>query len=325
MKQAVILMNLGTPAEPTPKAVRSFLKEFLSDRRVVEVPKLIWWCILHGFILPFRSLKTAKGYKVIWEEGGSPLRLITQRQTEKLQRLLSQHEMMEDITVAHAMSYSGPSLEDIVSMLEEKGCERFLILPLYPQYSATTTGSVYDQVAALFKRRRNIPEIQLIKQYYDFPPFIEALAQSVEKQWKTSGPSDRLLMSFHGIPQRNVDLGDPYFQQCKKTAELLAERLKLKEGQWAISFQSRLGRAIWLQPYTSAILEEWGKEQINHVDVICPAFSSDCLETLEEIKEENKHIFQSAGGGKFHLIPCLNDMDEHIEMMFELVRRYLPH
>lgn len=323
MKRAVIIMNLGTPAAPTAKAVRAFLKEFLSDPRVVEVPRPIWWCILNFVILPFRSPKVAKAYHSIWQNGGSPLRIITESQQQKLQLLLTD-KLAADVTVRHAMTYSGPSLETVVGELEAQGFEEFVLLPLYPQYSATTTGSIFDQLAELNARRRNIPQIHLIKHYHQHPLYIEALANSVRSHWQQHGQGQRLVMSFHGIPQRNVDLGDPYYEHCLSTARLLAQALNLQESQWIMSFQSRLGRAQWLQPYTSETLQKLARESVSHVDVICPAFSADCLETLEEMEEENKQVFIDAGGKQYGLIPCLNDSDEHIKMMAELLLDYLP-
>ena len=323
MKHAVIIMNLGTPAAPTAKAVRVFLKEFLSDRRVVEVPRPIWWCILHFVILPFRSPKVAKAYQSVWQAEGSPLRIITESQTEKLQQVLND-KVKPTITVRHAMTYSGPSLEAVVSELESEGYENIVLLPLYPQYSATTTGSIFDQLAAINSRRRNIPQIHLIKHYHQHPLYIDALAKSVKNYWQKQGQGQCLLMSFHGIPQRNVDLGDPYYDHCLATASQLAEALKLNKDQWKMSFQSRLGRAQWLLPYTSETLERLPSESISHVDVICPAFSADCLETLEEMEEENRQVYMEAGGKKYGLIPCLNDNDDHIQMMAKILVDYLP-
>lgn len=323
MKHAIIIMNLGTPAAPTAKAVRAFLKEFLSDPRVVEVPRPIWWCILNLAILPFRSPKVAKAYQSIWQQNGSPLRSITQSQTDKLQRLLTE-KIDSTVAVRHAMTYSGPSLESVVSELEAEGYENMMLLPLYPQYSATTTGSIFDQLAILNSRRRNIPQIHLIKHYYQHPLYIEALANSVRHHWQQNGRGQCLVMSFHGIPQRNVDLGDPYYDQCLATATQLADALNLQQSQWKMSFQSRLGRAQWLQPYTSETLEKLAGESVSHVDVICPAFSADCLETLEEMEEENRDVFIEAGGEQYGLVPCLNDSEEHINMMADIVLNYLP-
>lgn len=325
MKSAVILMNLGTPTEPTEKAVRAFLKEFLSDRRVVEVPRLIWMFILHVFILTFRVPKVTKAYKKIWQQESSPLRLITESQVKKLQACLDKNSRGQSTpVVTHAMTYSGPSLHDTVNELERSGIEHILLLPLYPQFSATTTGSIYDQVAKLSAERRNIPQIHTIKQYYDHPLYIDALAQTVRAQREKTGTPDKLLMSFHSIPQAYADDGDPYYQQCLVTASLLANALQLSEGEWDISFQSRLGYAKWLSPYTIDVLKNWGENNTQHVDVICPAFSADCLETLEEIQIENRDVFLEAGGKIFNLIPCLNDNADHIKMMASLVNQYLP-
>ncbi len=323
MKSALIIMNLGTPDSPSKKHVRAFLREFLMDRRVVEVPRLLWWCILYGLILPFRTARVSKAYRSIWQDQGSPLRLITQRQVEKL---VAKYQLMggqDRPEVTYAMSYSGPSLCSELAKLEAQGIEQHIVLPLYPQYSATTTGSIYDQVAAIIRQRRNIPNIHVVKQYFDDPLYIEALAGSVMNHWQKKGRADCLLMSFHGIPQRNVDLGDPYYQQCKQTAELLAERLNLSAEQWKVSFQSRLGRAQWLQPYTSETLLALARSNTRSIDIICPAFAADCLETLEEIAVENRQLFLDAGGERFELIECLNDSDAHIEMMMALAQRFL--
>lgn len=324
MKSAVIIMNLGTPQEPTIAAVRAFLKEFLSDPRVVEVPRLVWMIILYGFILTFRTPKVTAAYKKIWLNNGSPLRVITEQQVVKLQQLLANKFAVDASLVRYAMTYSGPSLEQVVSELEESDIDHILVLPLYPQYSATTTGSIYDQVAAINSRRRNIPELQIIKHYFDYPLYINALAKTVENNWQENGKAKQLIMSFHGVPQKYCDEGDPYEKQCNKTASLLAERLELDNSEWTITFQSRLGRAQWLTPYTADTLDRMGKESVDSVTVICPAFSVDCLETLEEINIENREIFLQAGGKAFSSVPCLNDNDDHIAMMGSLVEAYLP-
>lgn len=323
MKTAVIIMNLGTPIQPTKSAVRAFLRDFLSDPRVVEVPRVLWWLILYGIILPFRTPKVTRAYQHIWQDGESPLRRITRRQAEKLQQLLNQGDDDNSSAVKYAMTYSGPGLGEVVSNLQSEGFHHFVVLPLYPQYSATTTGGVYDQYAAMIANSRDIPSLHIIKEYHDCPDYIDALAQSVRRQWQQTAQPDVLLMSFHGIPQRCVDLGDPYYQQCLKTAELLAERLQLADGQWLPCFQSRLGRAQWLSPYTSVVIEKLATDGVKHIDIICPAFSADCLETLEEIQIENKQIFIQAGGEKFHLISCLNEDDTHIKMMAGLVSPHL--
>ncbi|ARN75363.1 ferrochelatase [Oceanicoccus sagamiensis] len=326
MKSAVVLMNLGTPTEPTKKAVRAFLKEFLSDRRVVEIPKVIWMVILYMIILNFRVPRVTKAYQKIWAGNESPLRKITRGQASKLQLLFNNtYANAEMVPQAHyAMTYSGPSLAATVKQLEQDGFEHILVLPLYPQFSATTTGSIYDQISQINQQRRNIPQIHVVKQYFDHPLYIGALANSIRQQWQTTGKPDKLLMSFHSIPQSYSDAGDPYYQQCLATADLLAEALELQKEDWSISFQSRLGFAKWLSPYTSETLKKWGQENIKHVDVVCPAFAADCLETLEEIEDENRELFMASGGENFNLIPCLNEDEQHIAMMAAIADKYLP-
>ncbi len=324
MQTAIVLMNLGTPAVPTPAAIRRYLREFLSDRRVVEIPRVVWYPILYGVILTLRPRRLAHAYQQIWSQyGDSPLRVISQRQVAALQEKLATLSAQPPL-VRLAMTYGAPKLPDVIAELRAAGVEHTLILPLYPQYSATTTGPIYDQVAALNAVQRDIPSLNVVKQYWDHPAYIETLAQSVLAFWEKNGRAQRLLMSFHGIPKRNTELGDPYGTQCHATASRLATRLGLQPDQWQISFQSRLGRAEWLQPYTSATLRAWGAEKLSGVDVICPAFAADCLETLEEIAVENRLIFQAAGGGEFSYIPCLNDSDAHVEMLVDILREHLP-
>lgn len=324
MQTAIVLMNLGTPAAPTAAAIRKYLREFLSDRRVVEIPRALWYPILYGVILTLRPRRLAHAYGQIWSQyGDSPLRVISQRQVAGLQAKLATYSAQPPL-VRLAMTYGAPKLRDVIAELHAAGVEHTLVLPLYPQYSATTTGPIYDQVAALHTTQRNICSLNVVKQYWDHPSYIETLAQSVLAFWEQRGRAQRLLMSFHGIPKRNTELGDPYGEQCHATARQLAARLGLQPEQWQISFQSRLGRAEWLQPYTSATLQAWGAEKLSSVDVICPAFAADCLETLEEIAVENRHVFQAAGGGEFSYIPCLNDSDPHMEMLVDILREHLP-
>jgi ferrochelatase len=324
MKTAIVLMNLGTPAAPTAPAIRRYLREFLGDRRVVEIPRLLWFPILYGPILTLRPRRLAHAYAQIWREyGDSPLRVISNRQVQRLRQQLAARSP-DAPPVRLAMTYGEPSLRAVVHELQRDGVEHILVLPLYPQFSATTTGPIYDQVAAIFGAARNVPSISVIKQYWDHPAYIETLARSIEAHWQQHGRAQRLLMSFHGIPQRNVDLGDPYGDQCHATAQRLAQRLQLQPDAWQISFQSRLGRAQWLQPYTSATLQQWGSEKLESVDVVCPAFAADCLETLEEIAVENRDVFTRAGGGNYRYIPCLNDSEEHIEMLSRIVEMHLP-
>lgn len=324
MKTAVVVMNLGTPTAPEKRSVRAFLREFLSDPRVVEVPRPIWWLILNLFVIPLRVAGVTHAYQGIWTESGSPLRAITESQVKKLAQRLEQRLGKAAPYVCHAMTYSGPDLDSVITRLENSGFERMIILPLYPQYSATTTGCVYDRVAKITARRRNIPEILVIKQYYQKASYIEALAESVRDHWQSSGRSERLLMSFHSVPKKYCDKGDPYFLQCEHTASALAEALQLQPGQWSMSFQSKVGSGEWLSPYTIDVVKRWGEEKLASVDVICPAFSVDCLETLEEIAVENRQVFLDAGGGRFAMIPCLNDRATHIELLAEIIEQYLP-
>lgn len=315
----VLLVNLGTPDEPTPKALRRYLKEFLSDGRVVEIPKVIWWCILNGIILRTRPAKSAKLYASVWEEAGSPL-----MKYGKLQQKALQAEMgvrfNGPVTVELAMRYGNPSILQGLRNLRAKGARRLLVLPLYPQYSAATTATTYDAVSLEMKRWRWLPEIRFVNQYHDSPRYIEALAKSVKAHWAEHGQNEKLVMSFHGLPKRNLELGDPYHCQCHKTGRLLAEALGLKTEQWLVTFQSRFGRAEWLQPYTDKTLEKMAKEGLISVDVVCPGFSSDCLETLEEIDGENREVFEEAGGKKYSYIPALNDEPEHIQALADLIQ-----
>ncbi|SHE81876.1 ferrochelatase [Microbulbifer donghaiensis] len=329
MSTAVILMNLGTPSEPTAPAVRSFLRDFLSDPRVVEIPRPLWLAILHGLVLPLRPRRIAPAYAEIWGRSadgepveGSPLLYYTRRQAELLQEYL--REQRPDITVTHAVTYGEPQLESVIARLRREGFESFTVLPLYPQYSATTTAAIYDQVAQIFRNSRDIPDINVVRDYYQNPFYIRALANSVRDYWEKRGPADKLLLSFHGIPKANIKKGDPYYRQCCETAEHLAAELGLNADQWQVSFQSRFGKAEWLQPYTDKTLIEWGKKGIARVDVICPAFAADCLETLEEISVENRANFLKAGGKDYHYIPALNLRRDHIEALAAIVEEKLP-
>lgn len=321
---ACILVNLGTPSAPTPSAVRRFLRSFLSDPRVVEVPRPLWWLILNLFILPFRPRAVSVKYRAIWWEGGSPLQVITQRQTDAVLRAFRQQWGDRAPRVLYAMSYSDPTLTSVLETCRRDGVQRIILLPLYPQYSATTTAVIFDQLSHSLRQWRDLPSVTMIKHYGAEPAYIDALATSVRDFWAEHGRTERLLLSYHGIPRRNVDLGDPYYRECQETAALLRNALGLDDTQLAVSFQSRLGRAEWLQPYTSDVLEEWGRATVKSVAVLCPAFSADCLETLEEINQEGREIFQHAGGGQFHYIPCLNDQPAHIDMLCSVLRQHLP-
>ncbi len=327
-KWGVILVNLGTPDEPTAKGVRAFLAEFLSDKRVVEIPSLIWKPLLYGIILPLRSKRVAKLYQSIWTDRGSPLKVITEDQKDALQGVLSARHGDEAPEVTYAMTYGDNKFARQVETLKGRGSNKFLILPLYPQYSATTTGSVFDQYADLIRLQRDIPDIRIHKSYCQRQDYIDALAASVSRYWQDrSSPQkprpQKLLFSFHGIPKRCIDLGDPYYDQCMYTATHVAVALDLPKGEWGVSFQSRLGKAEWLQPYTNKLLVEWAESGVESVDVICPAFASDCLETIEEIDGENRELFIRSGGKRYGFIPCLNADTEHIEMMANIVDEYV--
>lgn len=314
----VILMNLGTPSAPSTQAVREFLAEFLGDRRVVEIPRLAWWPVLYGIILPFRSPKVAKLYQEIWLPEGSPLKVITEQQVTALQTRFSAAE----VRVTYAMTYGSPKLEQRVAEFEAEGIERILVLPLYPQYSATTTGAIYDQYAQLIMRQRDVSDIHIHKSYFEREEYIQALAESIRVHWRRHEPAEKLLFSFHSIPKRCVDLGDPYEQHCRETAERVAAALHLNESRWAISFQSRLGKAEWLQPYTDVQLKAWGEAGLGSVEVVCPAFAADCLETTEEIDQQNRALFLQSGGKRFEYIPCLNVTVEHINLLENIVKDY---
>ena len=316
----ILLVNLGTPLEPTPSAVRKYLAEFLSDPRVVELPRLIWWLILHGVILRIRPARSAAAYAKIWTEEGSPLLLHSNDVAEELQTQL-RARLSGNVQVELGMSYGEPSISDALNRLHAAGARRVLTLPMYPQYSNTTTGSVFEAVTRAIARRRWIPEFRFINHYHDANGFISALAASVRDHWDKHGRGEQLLFSFHGVPRRTLLSGDPYHCQCQKTARLVAETLELDDDQWFVSFQSRVGREEWLRPYTDDTLEEWGREGIGNIDVLCPAFAVDCLETLEEISMEGAEQFSEAGGGELRYIPCLNARDDHVAFLTRLVEK----
>ncbi|SFX73142.1 ferrochelatase [Marinospirillum alkaliphilum] len=319
---AVMLVNLGTPDAPTPAAVRKYLAEFLWDRRVVDVPRPLWWMILHGIILRTRPGRVAHNYQQVWTEQGSPLLAISRQQQQALQARL-QDELGETIPVLLAMTYGSPSMEDAGRELRRLGVERLLVLPLYPQFSATTTAAAFDRLAASLKRCPHWPELRFIRDYHQHPAYIRALAQSVRQAWHQQGQeAAKLVMSFHGIPERYARQGDPYPRHCEATAKALADELGLRSDQWLLTYQSRFGKEPWLQPYTDATLEQLGSEKLRGLSVICPGFSADCLETLEEIEGENREIFEQAGGSDFSYVPALNDRPEHIQMMVELVLQH---
>jgi len=318
---AVVLVNLGTPDEPTPAAVRRYLKEFLSDRRVVDIPRWIWWFILNIFILPFRAKKSAKKYSLIWTRDGSPLRVYTQKQAKLLRGYLG--ERKHDVQVVHAMRYGNPSLPQVLEGLKQVGCERVLILPAYPQYCIATTASVFDAVTAYYTKQKNIPELRFVKNYHDHEAYIGALTESVLAYWEANGRPEKLVMSFHGMPKKSQEQGDPYHDECQITARLLAERLGLAAQEYVVTFQSRFGAQEWLQPYTTPTLEKLARAGVQRVDVICPGFIADCLETLEEIAIEGRQDFLTAGGKDFHYIPCLNESNIWMHALAEIAEQHL--
>ncbi|HEX2530895.1 MAG TPA: ferrochelatase, partial [Burkholderiaceae bacterium] len=272
-KTAVVLVNLGTPEAPTASAVRTYLKQFLSDQRVVEIPKAVWWFILYGIILPFRPRQSAAKYALIWKKDGSPLKIHTEKQALLLRGYLG--ERGHDVEVTYAMRYGDPSLPDVLQKLKSGGCDRILVVPAYPQYSGTTTASIFDAVFKYYVNERNVPELRFVKHYHDHEGYVQALKMSVLAYWESNGRPDKLVMSFHGVPKRTLLLGDPYFCECQKTARLLATELGLRQDQYAVTFQSRFGRAEWLQPYTAPTLKQLAKEGVQRVDVMCPGFVSD--------------------------------------------------
>jgi len=320
-RTAILLCNLGTPDEPTPAAVRRYLAEFLSDPRVVEIPRALWWLILHGVILRTRPAKSAKKYASIWTPDGSPLRVWTDKQTKLLRGYLG--ERGHAVMVRSAMRYGRPSIAAVLDELKAEGATRILVLPLYPQYSATTTASVVDAVCQWARRVRALPELRFVNRYHDDDGYIAALAKRINDHWFAHGRPDKLVLSFHGVPQRTLALGDPYHCECQKTARLLAERLGLRKGDLLVTFQSRLGRAQWLQPYTEPSLIELARQGVKRVDVACPGFTSDCLETLEEIDQEARAAFLRAGGQDFHYLPCLNDQHEWIAALSAIAVQHM--
>lgn len=320
-QMGVLLVNLGTPDAPDRASVRRYLKEFLWDRRVVEVPRPIWWFVLNGVILNTRPGRSAKKYREVWTEQGSPLLAISYRQRDALAAEIAGRFGCEVPTVV-GMRYGNPSIASALAELRDANVRRVLVLPLYPQYSATTTASIFDAVTAELRQWRWIPELRFVNHYHDEPAYIGALADSVRRHRAEFGDSDKLLLSFHGIPEEYFHKGDPYFCECQKTGRLLAELLGLGPEQWQISFQSRLGPKQWLQPYTDQTLAGLAAAGLKSVQVICPGFSADCLETLEEIAMDNRDVFMNAGGERYEYIPCLNDDPQHIALLAKLVDQH---
>ncbi|MGH8456658.1 MAG: ferrochelatase [Stenotrophobium sp.] len=312
-KTGVLLINLGTPDAPTPAAIRRYLREFLSDRRVVEAPRVLWYPVLYGFILPFRPRRLARAYASVWTNQGSPLLAISQAQATKLRA-----ELGAEIPVVLGMTYGSPGIAAALAELDAQAVRRIVVLPLFPQYSATTTAAALDLVFRELGTRRWLPELRTINGYHDHPGYIAALASSVRAHWQAHGHGDHLLMSFHGLPQQCVDAGDPYDQQCKETAQLLAQTLQLREGEWSLCYQSRLGALPWLKPYTDEVIVKLATNGTRKLDVICPGFPADCLETLEEVVIRYGAGFRNAGGEALRYIPALNDAPAHIALLRRL-------
>ncbi len=317
----MLLCNLGTPDAPTPAAVRRYLAQFLSDPRVVEIPRWLWWPLLHGVILRTRPARSARKYASIWTPEGSPLRVWTEKQALLLRGYLGQRG--HPVAVRYAMRYGQPSVANGLDALKKDGADRVLVLPLYPQYAASTTASLADDVAAWLRTVRNVPELRFVKHYHDEPAYITALAKRIDDHWAVHGRPDKLLLSFHGVPMRSLALGDPYHCECLKTGRLLGERLKLRDGVMVVTFQSRFGRAEWLRPYTEPTLVELAGQGVGRVDVMCPGFAGDCLETLEEIDQGARAAFLGAGGKEFGYIPCLNDQHEWIAALAGIALKHM--
>jgi ferrochelatase len=323
-RTAVLLVNLGTPDEPTAPALRRYLREFLWDPRVVEIPRFVWWPILHGLILTTRPAKSAAKYASIWTDEGSPLAVWTAKQATLLQGYLGERGAKPpQLLVRHAMRYGSPSIASVLDELQAANATRILILPLYPQYAAATTASVNDAVMAWAMQRRRQPELRFVQRYHDDAGYIGALAQRVRSFWQTNGRGDKLVFSFHGVPERSLLMGDPYHCECHKTARLLADKLGLAKDEWLVTFQSRFGKAKWLEPYTEPTLVALARQGLTRVDVFCPGFTSDCLETLEEIGQEAREAFLAAGGRAFEYIPALNDQHEWIAALAGIALQHL--
>lgn len=321
MQTGILLINLGTPAAPTAKAVRKYLRIFLSDHRVIEIPRLVWLPILYAFVLPFRALSSAKKYQSIWTTDGSPLMYNTRAQQEALEQAL-QSQGLENTRVTYAMRYGTPSIHTGLTSLINQGCQRIIALPLYPQYAASSTASALDIVFQHLQTMRNIPELCTINSFHTDKGYIQALAKQI-RQHRQQHHTEHLLMSFHGLPQAMIEKGDPYFEQCQQTAKLLALELGLASNAYSVSFQSRFGKAKWISPSTNDTLALLASNGIKNLHIVCPGFVSDCLETLEEIAMEGEEVFLSHGGEQYHYIPCLNTEPDWINTLVNLCKPYL--
>ncbi|WAJ70231.1 ferrochelatase [Catenovulum adriaticum] len=323
-KVGVLITNLGTPEAPTKPALKRYLKQFLSDPRVVEVPRFVWWFILNGVILNFRPARSAKAYQGVWTDKGSPLLIHTQNQHKAIAEQLVV-EFGDKIVVEYAMRYGKPAINETIDKMLAQGVRQLLVLPLYPQYSATTTASTFDAIAQDFTKRRWLPDFKFISHYHDNADYIQAIADKIRAHWDKKGRADKLVFSYHGIPKRYLDNGDPYHCECYKTSRLVADNLALNKDEYITTFQSRFGKEEWLKPYTDHSLQAFPKQGIKSVQVICPGFSADCLETIEEIGEENRDYFIEAGGERFEYIEALNSDPQHIDMLVNLIKTNLAN
>ncbi len=317
-KIGILLINLGSPEAATPAAVRTYLREFLSDPYVVEIPRPIWWLILNLFVLNTRPKASAARYAQVWTKEGSPLKVHTERQANLLRGYLGER-LKQPHVVDYAMRYGKPSIASKLETLKAQGCDRILLLPLYPQYSASTTATVFNTAFEIIGRMRNQPAVRTVKHFHDHEGYVKAVAQNISDDRVKNGRGDHLLLSFHGVPRRTLELGDPYHCECLKTGRMIAEQIGLKPEFYTIAFQSRFGRAEWLKPYTTEVISQLAKKKIARVDVVCPGFVSDCLETLEEIAIEAKTGFLNAGGRELHYIPCLNERDDWMHALTDIV------
>ncbi|WP_027671629.1 ferrochelatase [Rheinheimera baltica] len=323
-KIGILLTNLGTPDAPTPKALKRYLKQFLSDPRVVEIPRVLWWLILNGIILRIRPRRSAKAYATVFTEQGSPLLFHTQAQTDAIRTQLQQ-DGVENLVVDFAMRYGNPSFDSVLNNMFKQGVRKLLVLPLYPQYCASTSGSSFDELAKNFIQRRWLPDLRFISHYPDYAPFITAAADKIRQYWQQHGQADKLILSYHGIPKRYLLNGDPYHCECYKTSRLIAEQLGLNKDQYMTTFQSRFGREEWLKPYTDETLKSLPAQGVKSVQIFCPGFAADCLETIEEIGEENKEYFLHAGGERYDYISALNAEPQHINALCQLIKDNLQH
>ena len=321
-KVTVIVANLGTPDAPTVPAVRQFLKQFLSDQRVIEIPSFLWKIMLHAFVLPFRPKHVSEAYASVWNSD-SPMREILFQQIEAIRSKLDTENQDFELKIVPAMTYGNPSIHAVLDQLSKDPQDHVILFPLFPQYSATSTAPLYDAVANWVLKQRNLPGLTIIRDYYQHPSFINALAESVKSYQQQHGKADKLLMSFHGIPQPYADKGDPYADRCRETARQVAEKLGLQDSEWQISFQSRFGKQEWVKPYTNEVLADWAKQGVKSVQVMSPAFSADCLETLEELAVENRDLFLSQGGESYSYIPALNAQDDHVKFLSTMLEAHL--